>query len=195
MTMNASSVLESTDSAAEVTKPRRRLKRILGGVAATAAASALALGAAASPAAASTYYPTNAYISPASSATLMLDVQGASQAAGAQVVQWYLNGGANQKWNFQQLSDGNKQIINVNSGQCLTTDGVAGDGVYQYPCLGYTSQEWNTDFAIYSGGYFIQSASSGLYLDVYGDSPNAGAIVDTWYYNAGANQQFGGFQG
>lgn len=36
-------------------------------------------------------------------------------------------------------------ITNKNSGQCLTTDGVAGDAVYQFPCVGAPQQLWYTD--------------------------------------------------
>jgi hypothetical protein len=40
--------------------------------------------------------------------------------------------------------------------------------------------------------YTIKNVSSGLYLDVSGNSPWAGTAIDTWPYNGGANQFFGG---
>jgi hypothetical protein len=140
----------------------------------------------------------NVYITPSSSTwSKFLDVSGASKSWGAQVTQWYLNGGANQKWNIQNLADGNKSFVNANSGQCLTTDGIAGDGVYQFPCVGAKSQEWNTNLPPNSPGtrYAIQSALSGLYLDVNSASTDAGAVIDTWYWNGGDNQYFQSFQG
>jgi hypothetical protein len=133
---------------------------------------------------------------------LMLDVSGASLSPGAPVIQWWSNGGANQKWDFQPMPDGTDEIIDVNSGQCLTTDGIAGDGVYQDPCVGEDNQEWWTNLqpvGFYWIGYQntpypIQSVSSGLYLDVNGDSPWPGATIDTWYWNGDANQYFAGYQ-
>ena len=179
------------------TKPRRRMTRMLAAAAALVAAPAVLLGLTASPASASTYSATNVYLGTESSAqTQFLDVSGASQSWGAQVVQWYLNGGANQKWNIQNLSDGNKEIVNANSGQCLTTDGVAGHGVYQFPCVGAKSQEWNTDLVVGNiKDYTITSALSGLYLDVNSGSRWAGAVIDTWYGNGANNQKFVGYQG
>jgi hypothetical protein len=119
---------------------------MLASAAALLAAPAVLLGLAAAPASASTYSAVNVYITPSSSTwSKFLDVSGASKSWGAQVTQWYLNGGANQKWDIQNLADGNKSFVNANSGQCLTTDGIAGDGVYQFPCVGAKSQEWNTN--------------------------------------------------
>lgn len=178
-------------------RPRqRRVTRWLATAAALAAAPALLLGLA-GPAAASTYSATNVYLATDNSgSTLFLDVSGGSQSWGAQVIQWHLDGGANQKWNIQNLPDGNKQFVNANSNQCLTTDGVAGDGVYQFPCVGAQSQEWTTNLVVGNGGqYTIKSALSGLYLDVYADSSSQGAVIDTWYGNGAPNQAFAGFQG
>jgi hypothetical protein len=171
-------------------------KRLAAAIAAVAAA-AVAMLTAVTPASASTYELQNVYISPASSgALLMLDVSGASQSPGAQVIQYWLHANnANQKWDFQQMPNGTKQIINANSGQCLTTDGIAGDGVYQQPCSDALNQEWFTDFQVDLSSYTIQSPSSGLYLDVYGASRWPGAVIDTWYYNGGSNQYFTGWQG
>ncbi len=177
--------------------PRRRVvTRAMAALAAVAAIVPVMLGVTATSASASTYSMSNVYLSPEQSPWLFVDVSGASQSWGAPVIQWSLNGGANQKWDFQHLADGNQEIINANSGQCLTTDGVAGDGVYQFPCVGALSQEWSTDLHIADGNvYPIRSASSGLYLDVYGGSSSEGAVIDTWYWNGGANQYFRGYQG
>ena len=189
---------ETAETAAETAvKPRRRMTRMLAAAAALVAAPAVLLGLAAGPASATTYSATNVYLgTESSSQTLFLDVSGASQSWGAQVVQWYLNGGANQKWDIQNLADGNVEFVNANSGQCLTTDGVAGDGVYQFPCVGAKSQEWSTDLVVGNiRDYTVKSALSGLYLDVYGGSRWAGAVIDTWYPNNASNQYFVGYQG
>ncbi len=89
------------------------------------------------------------------------------------------------------MDDGNYEIINDNSGQCLTNDGIAGDQLRQWPCQNSIYQEWSTQ--LLSGGYFtydIVSAASGLAVDVYGASHGAGAPIDTWYPNYGYNRQF-----
>lgn len=65
----------------------------------------------------------------------VLDVGGASIDPGATVIPWSMNGGANQRWNFVPLPDGNETIVNQNSGMCLTTDGVDGSQLYQQRCI------------------------------------------------------------
>jgi hypothetical protein len=156
--------------------------------AATTLAAAAVLGLGASPANAATGFAVR--VAPMSNPLLTVEVRGASQDWGAPVDQWTLNGGGNQVWTFSPVSGG-FQIINRNSGQCLTTDGVAGDTVYQFPCVGATSQTWWTSITPGNTvGYSIQSAYSGLYLDVNGGSPWQGAAIDTWYWNGGSNQFF-----
>ena len=83
----------------------------------------------------------------ASANFLVLDVAGASTAQGAGVIQWYGNGGANQRWIFVQTGEETQEIVNQNSGMCLTTDGIPGTPIYQQRCIvnGYGSgplQEW-----------------------------------------------------
>ena len=82
----------------------------------------------------------------------------------------------------------------------MTTDGVAGDQVFQKPCdvdiLGTDPNEaqwWYTGLnanTLPYTGYPIQSVASGLYLDVSGNYSLPGAAIDTWYWNGGANQYF-----
>jgi hypothetical protein len=156
-------------------------------VAALGSAAVLSGGVLASPAAAGNL--TN--ITPDNTFDLMLDVGGASTEPGAGVITWWANYGANQEWQVEQIGPTEEMFRNVNSNQCLTTDGIAGDQVYQEPC-DYQSpaQHWITSLTEGSENETIQSELSGLYLDVYGDSPWPDAIVDTWYGNGGANQYF-----
>ena len=131
------------------------------------------------------------HITPNSSFGLLLDVSGGSQNAGAGVIQWYANGGANQAWSFYSLGGTTYEIVNNNSGQCLTTDGVAGDAVVQLPCSGALGQRWSTNLNPWTtSAWTIANPWSGLYLDVNGASPWAGASIDVWYYNGGSNQYF-----
>lgn len=136
-------------------------------------------------------------ITPNNTFFLQLDVRGASQSPGAPVIDWWTNWGANQGWDWQLVDpiDGIYIIQNQNSGQCLTTDGIAGDQVYQEPCNYSEYQEWYTnlptdyDYSVASSDP-IKNVASGLYLDVNGDSPWPGASIDTWYYNGNSNQYF-----
>lgn len=181
--------------------PRRgsRIGRMIGAAAAAAAIAGATALAAAGTAQASTYQFNNVYLAPASSAgSLMLDVSGGSTTPGAPVIQWWLNGGSNQKWNINVLADGNSQIINGKSGQCLTTDMVAGHGLYQFPCVsGSPNQEWNIHGLTTNDFYVrpITNPASGLSIDIYRSSRAAGATVDAWYDNGGDNQHFAAYQG
>ena len=126
-----------------------------------------------------------------------------STQAGAPVIDWdedyAAEYGAEQEWRFLPLgveSDGEPEyfIVNQNSGQCLTTDGVAGDQLYQWPCGEYGSEQqvWATNLnPSNAGGLFtIRSVSSGLYVDLKGWNPFLGASIDAWPSTGGANQVF-----
>ena len=139
-------------------------------------------------------------ITPSSNSALVLDVSGASTSPGAGVIQWHGTGGSNQRWNFIPLSDGNEQIVNQNSGMCLTTSSAAGAQLYQMYCNGSLRQEWSgtptnafgSSFA--KIGYPIYNPYTGLYMDINGGSKSQGAAVVGWYYNGGDNQMFQYFQ-
>jgi hypothetical protein len=168
----------------------RRISRVLGGgLAATAMAAGLSLATSGAAHADSSF---TVHLSPENTFGLLLDVNGASYAPGASVIDWYANGGQNQAWTFIPDGVGGVyEIQNVNSGLCLTTDGVAGDGVYQLQCTGSLPQRWSTALTPSNPGSFsIQSSWTHLYLDVNGNSGWAGATIDTWYGNGQLNQFF-----
>ena len=62
---------------------------------------------------------------PASNAFLFVEVSGSSTQPGASIIQWSFNGGQNQIWTFRPAGT-DYEIVNKWSGQCITTDGVAG---------------------------------------------------------------------
>jgi hypothetical protein len=163
----------------------------LSAVFAALAAPALLGAAFAGPALASSAFTV--HLTPDNTGALLLDVSGASTSPGAPVIDWWADGGSNQQWTFSPDGGTNTyEIVNVNSGMCLTTDGVAGDQVFQMPCNGGQIQQWQTSLTPGGvGAYLIRSVYSGLYLDVSGDSPWPGASIDTWTYNGGYNQYFG----
>lgn len=130
---------------------------------------------------------------------MALDVAGASTAKFAPVIQWWQTGNTNQLWIFDQVtltSDGHPvyRFQNVNSHQCLTSNGQAGAQVYQYPCQDNdANQQWITELPIVSNvlfAYPIVNRASTLCLDVNGASRSVGAKVITWYCNGNANQRW-----
>ena len=128
---------------------------------------------------------------------LVLDVNGASTAWGAEVDQWYWNGGYNQDWFVIPTDSGYAEIVNRNSGQCLSVSGDSynpGTPLVQWPCTGDYSQQWFIGGGTYPGwseegwNAGIGNRLTGLYADVYGASPWAGDEIDQWYWNGGWNQ-------
>jgi hypothetical protein len=121
-----------------------------------------------------------------------VDVYGASTADGAQVIQWPDNGGANQQWRFEGVSQNVFRIVSVNSGKVLDVyGGSTADGapVIQWPWNGGLNQQWRFE-AVGPGAYRIVSVKSAKVLDVYGRSTADGAPLIQWPWNGGANQQW-----
>jgi hypothetical protein len=125
-----------------------------------------------------------------------MDVSGGSMDPNAGVIQWTWNGGHNQDWYILPTDSGYAELVNRNSGQCLSVGNnsySAGQQLVQYPCYGGANQQWN--LGVYPGNSdlsyqsrVLQSRSSGLVADVTGASYWAGANVEQWYYNGGWNQ-------
>jgi hypothetical protein len=159
-------------------------------------------------ASAANYYKLSAYHS-----AMVLDVEGGSTTAGARVIQWYDNGGSNQHWTvplqFSAVLGGSADgpIVNQRSGQCLSTDGVAGHQLFQYPCQTradgspVAGQQWRVENVDADGvlwhSTLIKSVDYGLVADVSGYSYAPGAAVVAWpqgspgaYYHYALNQVF-----
>jgi Ricin-type beta-trefoil lectin domain-like len=127
-----------------------------------------------------------------------LDVSGGSTSAFAPVIVWWGHGQSNQQWNFPSTDGQTGYIINENSGMCLTTDQVAGDQLYQYPCGGAAAplQLWlvhtypvPTPVGTFVYGWFTNPAS-GLVVDLSQSSYAVGAAVVGWYGTGGLNQSW-----
>jgi len=122
-----------------------------------------------------------------SSDWLNVAVAGGSTSPGAPIIQWWATGGAEQEW---QLPANNTtgEIINQNSGMCITTDGVAGDQLFQEPCQGSVTQLWYAQHSFDAPNVF--QSPTGLVMDVDGYAMYAGGHIDAWYENGQANQYF-----
>jgi hypothetical protein len=114
---------------------------------------------------------------------LALDVQGASTADDAPVIQWGVNGGLNQEWKFvPSFGTDRYQIVNVNSGKCLSVyynSGSAGANLVQYTCHDWLDQRWAFHADVF-GLVSFQSTSSGLYASVPADTPQWGKQLIQW---------------
>jgi len=121
-----------------------------------------------------------------------MDVNGASTADGAGIIQWPQNGGNNQQWIIADNGNGYYKITNRNSGQALDVNGSSvadGAGIIQWPWNGGNNQQWQlTSTGI--GIYKVINRNSGLVVDVSGASKTDGASVIQWSWNGGNNQQW-----
>jgi Ricin-type beta-trefoil lectin domain-like/RibD C-terminal domain len=122
----------------------------------------------------------------------VLDVEGASTQLGAKVIQFVGTGGSNQKWTFATRADGQQQLVNNRSGMCLTTNGLAGSQLYQWTCNGGPRQVWKGDLELaFTFRYHrLTNPSTGLVIDIKGDSVAPGAPAIGWYPNNNGGQAF-----
>jgi hypothetical protein len=126
----------------------------------------------------------------------VLDVNGASQSAGAGLIQYTWNGGTNQDWFVLPTDSGYAELVNRNSGQCLDNGGSTGPSdLVQEPCTGALSQQWYLN--VYAGDgnlngqqHVLTNRYSGLVADVTGASFWPGATVEQYYANGGNNQKW-----
>ncbi|MEV1119503.1 RICIN domain-containing protein [Actinosynnema sp. NPDC049800] len=116
------------------------------------------------------------------------DVNEASTAAGARLVQWTTNGRPNQQFEFVDLADGHVRIRARHSGLYLQAAG-SGSDVTQQPDTGATDQHWRV---VDHGGDVISLVNrrSGLAMDVWEHSTADGARISQYAYSGGPNQRF-----
>jgi hypothetical protein len=121
----------------------------------------------------------------------VMDVTGASTANSAEVKQWSWNGGANQKWAFEDAGGGYVRIVSQNSGKCLDVANAStadGANIIQYTCGSGTNQQWQWRA---TGDYFqLVARHSGKCLDVVGASTADGADIQQFVCGSGTNQQW-----
>ncbi|WP_440111585.1 RICIN domain-containing protein [Paenibacillus sp. QZ-Y1] len=122
---------------------------------------------------------------------LALDVNGASSAGGATIIQWNDNGAANQQWKLESAGNGYYKIRNVGSGLLLDVNSSSTQGgaaLIQWQENGDNNQQW---LPVDVGGYLVLvNRNSGLTVDINQGSLTAGASTIQWADNGGANQQW-----
>ena len=122
-----------------------------------------------------------------------LDVQWASQDAGARVWLYSANGSSAQKWRVSHDAQGYVILTNVGSGKVLDVYGASkafGTKVTQQPANGTHAQKWmvvETD----NGDLAIASAVAPLlFLDLEGGRNADGTPLQTYGYNGSKAQRF-----
>jgi len=121
-----------------------------------------------------------------------LDVNGASTASGAGIIQWSQNGGNNQQWIITNNGIGYYQITNRNSSDALDINGAStnsGAGAIQWPWNGGNNQQWQLT-SVSTGIYKATNRNSGMVLDVSGASTTNGAGIVQSTSNSGSDQQW-----
>jgi endoglucanase len=138
------------------------------------------------------FYSTAYYRLINRNSNLLVDVNNASSADGATILQWPSNGGNNQQWQVLDNNGGYFRIINRNSGKALDVNGGSlanGASIIQWAFNGGNNQQWQ--ILDNGGGYFrILNRNSGQALDVNGSSTANGASIIQWPFNGGNNQQW-----
>lgn len=118
-----------------------------------------------------------------------MKVENASLDAGARIIQLpYAGTGDEYRWCVSGNFGSAMYLFNKRSGQCLSTDGAAGDTLTQQPCDGRLGEVWQFLRDAPHDGFTIHSYFYPLTVDVYGDSHSPGGVIDAWYPNGGANQ-------
>jgi alpha-L-fucosidase 2 len=118
------------------------------------------------------------------------DVNGASTAAGATLIQWAVNSGSNQQFDFVDAGGGYWRIRARHSGLVLQVASTAtGADITQQPASTATSQQWQV---VDQGGgtASLVNRASGLAMDVWSASTADGARISQWNRTGAANQRF-----
>jgi len=123
---------------------------------------------------------------------LVLGIDGASQAAGAKVVQWADNGTADHLWHFMPMGNGEYNIENMLTHQVLGVSSAStadGAQIVQWADSGTRDHLWTVTQAA-SGNFLIQNVNSGKYLEVFQASNLNTATIDQWGLTGCACQEW-----
>jgi alpha-L-fucosidase 2 len=118
------------------------------------------------------------------------DINGASTAAGATLIQWPAGGGLNQQFEFLASDGGHYRLRARHSGLVLQPAGSGGGAdITQQRDADTAAQQWRV---VDHGGDVIGlvNRQSGLAMDVWQASTADGARIALWTPTAGTNQQF-----
>ena len=118
------------------------------------------------------------------------DINGASTAPGALLIQWSANGGLNQQFDFLDSGGGFFRIRSRLSGLVLQVAGSGtGADISQQPDSNNASQQWRV---VDQGGGVVSlvNRQSNLAMDVWQASTADGARISQWTVTGNTNQRF-----
>lgn len=121
----------------------------------------------------------------------VMDVINQSTANNAEIKQWTWNGGANQKWQFQDVGGGYFRIVSQHSGKCLDVASAStadGANIIQYTCGTGSNQQWR--WQAIDSYYQLVARHSGKCLDVVNFGTGDGADIQQYTCGGGSNQQW-----
>ena len=118
------------------------------------------------------------------------DINGGSTAAGARLIQWQINSGLNQQFEFLPSDGGYYRIRLRHSGLVLQiAANSSGADITQQPDTNAASQQWG--IVDHGGGVVsLVSRQSGLAMDVWQASTADGARISLWTPTGSGNQRF-----
>ena len=120
----------------------------------------------------------------------VLDDPGGSTSNGAQIDQWQLGGGANQRWDLVAVGNGNVYIQNEASHLVLDNSLSTSNGtnIDQWQWYGGPNQQWH--FVPSGNGEAIVNAYSNTVIGDPGSSNSNGTPIIQWQLNNGQNEQW-----
>lgn len=120
------------------------------------------------------------------------DIEGASTASGARLIQYSCHSGGNQQFQAVALNGGDYMLVARHSGMCLDVQGASTANsarLIQYPCHGQNNQRFRLNPA--GAGYsYIVAKHSGKCLDVQGASTADVVPIIQYTCHGGDNQKF-----
>jgi hypothetical protein len=122
----------------------------------------------------------------------LLDVYQVKPDQGTPIIQWSANGGANQKWGLEPLSDGTYKLTAQHSGLVMDAKyagTTAGTPIWQWPWNETCAQRWDIQSAG-NGTYKLRSTCGNNVLEVADSNTSNGATVQLGVANNGNNQRF-----
>ncbi|MCH7229256.1 family 43 glycosylhydrolase [Glycomyces sp. L485] len=170
---------------------RKRARTVIAGVLA-AAMSVLGLVAASGAPAHASVTPGVWYSITSAHSDLALDIDGASTAPGAELIQWNVGTGSNQQFRFVDAGDGYYRIEARHSGHVLDVyewNPDNGATIAQWTDLGGTNQQWSVTEHD-DGSYSFINRFSDKALDLWNGSTEPGARISQYTYTGGTTQRW-----
>lgn len=121
-----------------------------------------------------------------------MDVEGRSNANGANILLWSYGGGTNQQWDISSLGNGYYSIRAAHSGKSMDVYNFCstpGCEIRQWDYWGANNQQWQL-VSTGDGYYKIVSRHNGMPVDVWEWNTSNGADVRQWTDTGGVNQHW-----